>query len=60
MEVEVQSVPKEYKTKLQVKLRSYKSELAKYKSEVVSKRTTTLAEVHSLTSPSLRRDSGVC
>lgn len=56
----MQSVPKEYKTKLQVKLRSYKSELAKYKSEVVSKRTTTLAEVHSLTSPSLRRDSGVC
>merc|ERR1711939_213918 len=34
MEVEVQSVPKEHKTKLQVKLRSYKAELAKHKSEV--------------------------
>ena len=35
MEVEVQSIPKEHKTKLQIKLRSYKSDIARYKSEVV-------------------------
>ncbi|CAD6585023.1 MAG: hypothetical protein CYPHOPRED_002951, partial [Cyphobasidiales sp. Tagirdzhanova-0007] len=34
MDVEVQSVPREHKTKLQVKLRSYKGDLARYKSEV--------------------------
>ena len=37
MDVEVQSVPREHKTKLQVKLRSYKGDLARYKSEVVSR-----------------------
>lgn len=37
MEVEVQSVGKEHKSKLQVKLRSYKSDLARYKSEVVGR-----------------------
>jgi len=36
MDVEVQSVPKEHRTKLQVKLRSYKAEMARYKAEVVS------------------------
>lgn len=35
MEVEVQSVAKEHKTKLQIKLRSYKSDLARYKADVV-------------------------
>lgn len=37
MEVEVQSVAKEYKTKLQIKLRSYKSDLARYKADVVGR-----------------------
>ena len=36
MEVEVQSVAKEHKTKLQIKLRSYKSDIARYKADVVS------------------------
>lgn len=36
MEVEIQSVPKEHKTKLQIKLRSYKAEMSRNKSEVVS------------------------
>lgn len=35
MDVEVQSVPREHKTKLQVKLRAYKGEMARYKAEVV-------------------------
>lgn len=40
MEVEVQGVAKEHKTKLQIKLRSYKSEMARYKADVVG--TTSL------------------
>lgn len=35
MDVEVQGVPREHKTKLQVKLRSFKGEMARYKAEVV-------------------------
>lgn len=35
MEVEVQTVAKEHKTKLQIKLRSYKSDIARFKSDVV-------------------------
>ena len=35
MDVEVASVPREHKTKLQIKLRSYKGELSRYKAEVV-------------------------
>ena len=36
MEVEVQSIPREHKTKRQVELRGYKGELARYKAEAVS------------------------
>ena len=35
MDLEVQSVPKEHKTKLQIKVRSYKGELGRHRAEVV-------------------------